>query len=134
MIALDSSAVVAIALSEPEEPAFSRAIAIEHAIVGAPTMVEVCMVLGPRLSHAAGKFLTDLGNRPSVTIVAFDAAMYELARAAFALFGKGSGHPAQLNFGDCMSYAVAKAHGVPLLFKGNDFIHTDIEPAYKPIP
>ncbi len=53
------------------------------------------------------------------------------ARAAWGRFGKGSGHPAQLNFGDCIAYATAKEAGEALLFKGRDFVHTDIEPALK---
>jgi ribonuclease VapC len=52
-----------------------------------------------------------------------------IARAAYRDFGKGSGHPARLNFGDCFAYALAKATDEPLLFKGDDFIHTDVEPA-----
>ena len=59
-------------------------------------------------------------------VIDFDQRHLAIARTAFDVFGKGQGHPAQLNFGDCMSYAVAKAHGVPLLFKGDDFSKTDI--------
>ena len=61
--------------------------------------------------------------------VAFNLPMYQLAQDAFKAFGKGKGHPAKLNFGDCMSYAVAKFHDVPLLFKGDDFRLTDIRAA-----
>jgi ribonuclease VapC len=56
--------------------------------------------------------------------------MYHIAGDAFSRYGKGRGHPAGLNYGDCLSYAVAKQLGIPLLFKGNDFIHTDITSAF----
>ena len=64
--------------------------------------------------------------------VPFTHEMFEPAVQAFHSYGKGRGHPAQLNFGDCLSYAVAKAHRVPVLYKGDVFALTDIEPAYRP--
>lgn len=129
MIALDTSALVAVALNEPEEESFARIIAVRRAVIGAPTLVEARMVLESRINEAAAIFLAELIRRPSVTVLAFDAQMYDLASAAFSRFGKGRGHPAQLNFGDCLSYGVAKARSVPLLFKGSDFARTDITPA-----
>jgi ribonuclease VapC len=68
----------------------------------------------------------------NVRVVALDRPHFHAARDAFNRFGKGQGHPAQLNFGDCLSYAVAKIAGVPLLFAGEDFRLTDIEPALNP--
>ncbi len=65
-------------------------------------------------------------------IIPFDAAQLDLAKAAYAEFGRGSGHAAKLNMGDCFSYALAKALDLPLLFKGNDFGHTDIASALDP--
>lgn len=67
-----------------------------------------------------------------MAIAPFDNAMLNTALDAFACYGKGRGHPAQLNFGDCLSYAVAKTLALPLLFKGHDFGHTDVVPAYTP--
>lgn len=64
--------------------------------------------------------------------VAFDVDQLAAARVAYSRYGRGSGHPARLNMGDCFSYALAKSRNLPLLFKGDDFIHTDIEPALKP--
>ena len=58
-------------------------------------------------------------------------AQARIAREAYRDYGRGSGHPARLNFGDCFAYALARATGEPLLFKGSDFIHTDIEPALR---
>ena len=88
-------------------------------------------------SHAPGRadaLLRHFVARKSITIIAFDAAMFQAASDAFARFGKGRGHPAKLNFGDCMAYATAKVRAVPLLFKGSDFVHTDIKPAYRSVP
>ncbi len=67
-------------------------------------------------------------NAPRIEVVAFDQRIFENAREAFDRFGRGR-HPAKLNFGDCMAYAVAKAHDVPLLYKGDDFARTDIRAA-----
>ena len=69
---------------------------------------------------------------PHFEIVPPDADHTDAAHLAFLSYGKGSGHPARLNFGDLFSYALAKVRSVPLLFKGNDFSETDIEPAVKP--
>ena len=69
--------------------------------------------------------------RNSLVTLPFDLHHYRAAATAFERFGKGRGHPAQLNLGDCMTYAVAKTHGVPLLYKGNDFDNTDIRRALK---
>ncbi|MEP9378609.1 type II toxin-antitoxin system VapC family toxin [Aquabacter sp. CN5-332] len=129
MIALDTSAIVAIALGEPEAEAFTEIIGARRAYVAAPTVLEIKLVLTPRLGAYADAFLEALLSRPSIRCVDFTLPMYRLAADAFDRFGKGR-HAARLNFGDCMSYAVAKAHDVPLLFKGNDFAQTDIRPAF----
>jgi ribonuclease VapC len=67
----------------------------------------------------------------SPQVVSFDLGQLAVAKAAYTRFGRGTGHPANLNMGDCFAYAVAKTRRLPLLFKGNDFIHTDVEPALK---
>lgn len=134
MLVLDTSAIFAILAAEPEEDIFLKLLTAESALIGAPTLVETRMVLE---SHAPGRakdMLDRLVARKSITIVHFDVAMFEAASEAFVRFGKGRGHPAKLNLGDCLTYAVAKVHALPLLFKGNDFVHTDIEPAYRPAP
>jgi ribonuclease VapC len=129
MIALDSSAIVAVALGEPEMRDFNALIARHEALVGTPTLFETYLVLEQRIPAAADEFLSSFVDRPSMHPVAFNLPMYQLAQDAFKAFGKGKGHPAKLNFGDCMSYAVAKFHDVPLLFKGDDFRLTDIRVA-----
>lgn len=128
MIALDTSAIVAIALGEAEEDDFSRQIASREALVGTPTLVEARIVLSAKIDHA-DRFMAGFVRPPEIHAVAFSLDMYRIAVAAFDRFGKGMGHPAKLNICDCMAYAVAKFHDVPLLYKGDDFSKTDIEPA-----
>ncbi len=92
------------------------------------------MVLEGRMRTLGEAQLRTILQAGLVMVVPFDAAMYELASGAFLRFGKGRGHPARLNFGDCLAYAVARSHAVPLLFKGDDFVHTDLEPAHRQRP
>ncbi len=73
--------------------------------------------------------LDELLGDAEISVVPFDATQARIAREAYARFGKGSGSTAGLNFGDCMTYALAKVTGEPLLFKGDDFTHTDVTPA-----
>jgi ribonuclease VapC len=128
VIALDSSALVAIALNEPEADEFEDVIVKNRCFVGWPTLLETYLVLHRRVDSAfAGNFLR-AAARPNFATIAFNEPLFEIARAAFDQFGRGH-HRAKLNFGDCMSYAVAKFHDVPLLFKGDDFRLTDIRAA-----
>src|SRR5215208_1163387 len=105
MIAVDTSAVVAIALEEQERDAFTDEIAAIGAVIGAPTLVECRMVLSTKMPNFADQFMKQFIERPSVHPVAFTPEIYELAVSAFARFGKGRKNPAGLNFGDCMAYA-----------------------------
>jgi len=130
MIAVDTSALVAIAKTEPEKEPFSDFIALNDIVVGAPVLVEARIVLETFMGKAARGFLDELLTRPRVQCVPFTLAMYHVAGDAFSRYGKGRGHPAGLNYGDCLSYAVAKQLRIPLLFKGDDFIHTDITSAF----
>lgn len=129
MIAVDSSALVAIAFDEPEGEIFISMIARHEAIVGTPVLVETGIVLRSRLSDKADLFLDRLLTQGDLVPEPFTFEMYQAAHEAFNRFGKGRGHPAQLNFGDCLAYAVAKVRGVPLLYKGQDFALTDISAA-----
>lgn len=131
MIALDSSAIIAIVRLESEAERFSRIISDRTAIVSAPTLLETHMVLSQKLQGGPRDLLTQFLESPLVSFIDFTMPMLVLAQDAFDRFGKGRGHPARLNFGDCLSYAVAKHHGIPLLFKGDDFRHTDVEPALR---
>lgn len=127
---VDSSAIVAILLAEPERQVLLEAIqqAPEVAMTAA-SYLEVGMVVdgrgNPVLSRQYDALLEALG----IEVMDTTAEQARVARAAHRDFGRGSGHPARLNFGDCLSYAAAVQDGVPLLFKGDDFIHTDVTPA-----
>jgi ribonuclease VapC len=129
MIALDTSAVVAIALEEEEEGAYTDEIALRGGAIGTPTLVECRLVLTSTMPRFADDFMKRFLERPSIHPVAFTLEMYALAVSAFERFGKGRGHPAQLNLGDCMAYAVAKQLDAPLLYKGGGFSRTDIRAA-----
>src|SRR3712207_2242650 len=100
MIALDTSALVAIACTEPEEDAFNRLIAKRQALVGTPILFETRMVLATKMPDYADTFIADFLKRPSIHPVAFTLEMYSAAVDAFRRFGKGRQNPAGLNFGD----------------------------------
>lgn len=126
---VDSSVVVAIALGEPgHEELVEQLQSAEVLGIGTPTLTEAGMVLSARLGvepqGLLDRFLRDFGVVP----VAFGEEHWREALDAFRRYGKGR-HPAALNFGDCLSYAVARLAGLPLLFVGNDFAQTDIEAA-----
>jgi ribonuclease VapC len=129
MIAVDASALIAIIFLEPEAEDFDRQIAAQTALIGAPTLLEVHQVVLQRSRPPDAKPVVSLIQRPTVRITPFGVDHYRLAADAFERFGKGRGHPAQLNFGDCMAYAIAKREDVPLLYKGEDFARTDIKAA-----
>jgi ribonuclease VapC len=128
-VIVDSSAFVAIIRGEAEAAAFVTAMERAPALaVSAGTLLESSIVLG-RDHQAALDRLIDTAD---VEVVPFDEPQSRAARWAHQQFGRGSGSPARLNFGDCFSYALAKVRDEPLLFKGGDFTHTDVEPAYVP--
>jgi ribonuclease VapC len=132
MIALDSSALFAIVQGEAESETFARMIAENDCLLGAPTGLEAYMVTRARGDDSQLAELHRLCALKNVTTIAFSSAHLEAARAAFDRFGKGRGHPARLNYGDCLAYAIARVAAAPLLFKGKDFLHTDLEPALPP--
>ncbi len=126
---LDSSAIVAIHLREPgHERLIERIDAAEVVVVGVPTLLESAMVLTVRLGRDARPMVFALLRRLEAEVVPFNEEHLDAAATAFIRFGRGR-HPAALNFGDCMSYAVASVAGLPLLFTGEDFRHTDIAQA-----
>lgn len=129
---VDSSAVVAVIREEPDAAALTEAmIRAERLRMSAATYLETSIVVDPRRDPVAVRVVDTILSRFGVEIEAFTAEHAEIARAAYRDFGKGSGHAARLNFGDCISYALAKATGEPLLFKGDDFGHTDIRSALE---
>ena len=127
MIAIDSSALVAILRNEVCALLFAESIGAEtSAIMSAVSYLETSMVIaGAALDETVWPALDRLLSRAKIAVVAFDAEQASLARAAFLKYGKGR-HPAGLNFGDCASYALAKSRRIPLLYKGADFAKTDI--------
>jgi ribonuclease VapC len=123
---LDSSAVIAILFDEPERPAFTTAIErASRRLISAANLLESAVVVEARRGEQAGRELDLLLHRAEVQTVSVDADQVKIARSAWRRFGKGR-HPAALNFGDCFAYALASATGEPLLFKGEDFGHTDV--------
>lgn len=123
---IDSSAIVAVALDEPEAPTFERRIVDDPVrLVSAATILEAAIVIEARYGDAGGRELDQWLLSIDAEIVPVDAALVEDARRAWRVFGKGR-HPAGLNFGDCFSYALAKSRAEVLLFKGNDFSKTDV--------
>jgi ribonuclease VapC len=125
---LDTSAIVAIHLKEPGyERLVEKIESAEVVVVGVPTLLETTMVLTTRLGQDARPLLSAFLRLVEAEVVAFRPEHLDAAAAAFLRYGRGH-HPAALNFGDLMAYAVASVAGMPLLFKGEDFGRTDIVP------
>jgi ribonuclease VapC len=129
---LDSSALVAILFKEPEAERLAATIRdTDTTAIAAPTLLETAIVAEGRTLPGMAEKLDALMGTIRPEIVPFTAEHASLARDAWRRYGKGR-HKAGLNLGDCFSYALAKERGQPLLFKGEDFAATDIEPAIKP--
>lgn len=126
MIVIDTSAIVAILKEEAEGAQFAVIIGeADLCFFSAVSLFEVSMVMigvsRPELAQALDRLIGEL----TIEIVPFDEDLVRESRAAFIRFGKGR-HPAGLNFGDCVSYALARSRGLPLLYKGSDFAKTDV--------
>jgi len=129
---IDSSAIIALLLAEPETSQFVSAIAAaRRRLIGAPSYLEAAIVMIGRSGPDAQEKLDKLVEGLGVEVVPFSREQATLAIGAFRKYGKGTGHIAGLNFGDCFTYALAKLTGEPVLFKGNDFLHTDLEVAVR---
>lgn len=123
---LDSSVLVAVLLKEPGwQELLGRIAADETAAVGAPTLAETGLALTPRLGRDARRLLSAFVREAGITVVPFVEEHARVAVEAYARYGKGR-HPAALNFGDCLTYAVARLAGQPLLCVGDDFPRTDL--------
>ncbi|RAU23616.1 VapC toxin family PIN domain ribonuclease [Paramagnetospirillum kuznetsovii] len=130
MIAVDTSALIAILLNEPDCRRYlDRLQRAERALISTVSAVEARMVGFGRFGPRAVVLLDDLMRMPGFEVVAPGPAEMDAAFNAFVLYGKGSGHPAGLNFGDVFAYALAKTRNLPLLFKGDDFSRTDLTAA-----
>ena len=122
---LDTSAVVAIVMKEPGYEELLCAVAEGNPAIGTATLTETAIVLSARLERDARPLLARFLSEASIAIVPFGESHYSAAVEAWLRFGKGK-HPAALNFGDCLSYAVARLANEPLVFTGEDFARTDI--------
>ncbi len=128
---VDSSALVSIILREPGFEDYWNKILDAETLpkISAANYLETAIVVDAKKDPRNSRNLDKLLDEAEIEIVAMTAHQAHIARAAYRDFGKGSGHKAQLNFGDCFAYALASDTGEPLLFKGNDFSETDIAAA-----
>ena len=123
---LDTSALLALLLDEPEAEGFRTAVEEDTTrLVSAATLLETALVIEARKGEPGGRELETLIHKADVVLVPVDAEHVSEARRAYRRFGKGR-HAAGLNFGDVFAYALARVSGEPLLFKGDDFARTDI--------
>lgn len=126
---IDSSVIVAVALNEPERAAFETCMAAaDIRRMSSGTWIELSAV-AVRSRLISSTWLDTMLERFRITLEAVSIEQAAIGHQAYREFGQGSGHPAKLNFGDCFAYALAKAMGEPLLFKGDDFTHTDVQQA-----
>lgn len=123
---LDTSALLALLLDEPEAEEFRAAVEEDTTrLVSAATLLETALVIEARKGEPGGRELDALIHKAEIVVAAVDAEQVSEARRAYRRFGKGR-HAAGLNFGDIFAYALARTSGEPLLFKGDDFAKTDI--------
>ena len=123
---IDTSALVAMLSDEPEAEAFETALEADPVrLMSTASYLETAIVIETRFGEPGGRELDLWLHRAGVDLVGVDADQADAARIAYRIYGKGR-HLARLNFGDCFSYGLAKISGQPLLFKGDDFVHTDI--------
>jgi ribonuclease VapC len=124
---IDTSAVVAILRQEPgAEGLLSRLIAAGSRRISAASLLETAIVLEAKSGERGGEQLDLFLARAQIEVAPVTLEQVRIARTAWRRYGMGSGHAARLNFGDCVSYALAHSMGEELLFKGADFTHTDV--------
>ena len=126
---LDTSALLAVLLDEPDADHFERTIGVAPVCrMSVANYLEATMVIEGRLGDAGGREIDNYLEEAGVDLVSVTPEQVQTARMAWRRYGKGN-HPAGLNFGDCFAYALAEVSGEPLLFKGEDFALTDVEQA-----
>jgi len=127
---VDSSALVAVLKREPEQAAFSSLLeATQDVRISAATYFETSIVIDSLRQPDLSRAFDELMERAGIAVEPVTVEQARIARQAYRDYGKGSGHPANLNFGDCFSYALAREKREPMLWKGDDFGHTDLRPA-----
>jgi ribonuclease VapC len=129
-VILDSSALMAVILREPEADIFSDAMLASHVSMSAANWVEAAMIVDNNKDPVLRVRLEELIDVLRVKILPVSVDIAQAARRAHQRYGRGQ-HPARLNYGDCFAYATSAVLGEPLLFKGREFSQTDIEPALK---
>ena len=126
---IDATAIIAILREELEARSYAEAIASASSRRdSAVNYVEAAVVIDGSRNPVASRRFDDLFREAQLIVEPVTEAQARIAREAYRDFGKGSGHSAGLNFGDCFAYALAKVTGEPILFKGDDFTHTDLSP------
>jgi ribonuclease VapC len=134
-VIIDTSALVAILRAEPDADDMAHAIErAQHRRISAANWMETAVVIDGSRDPVASRRFDELVQIAELQVEPVTHDQARIARDAYRDFGKGSGHKAGLNFGDCFAYALAKSTGETLLFKGNDFGHTDITPALPVAP
>lgn len=128
---VDTSALIAILQEEPEAADLRRALAVGGARISASTLLEASLVARGKSGSNGVRRLASLIRAAQLEVVAFDEQQALAAADAHAVYGRGSGHPARLNLGDCFAYGLAYIAGEPLLYGGDDFSHTDIRSALE---
>ena len=129
---VDSSALVAVIKREPDWAAFSDCMKVAGSLrMSAASYLETAIVLDSRRDAVMSAQLDDVIEETRIIIEPVTEAQAKIARQAYRDFGKGSGHPAGLNFGDCFTYALARDKREPVLYKGDDFVHTDLRSALQ---
>jgi ribonuclease VapC len=129
---IDTSALIAILRKEPDADRYVEALAAAaECRMSAATFLETAIVVDANRDPVLSRRLDALLAEVEVVVEPVTRSQAEIARQAYRDFGKGSGHPAALNFGDCFSYALARTSSEPLLFKGDDFTRTDVTPALE---
>jgi ribonuclease VapC len=129
-VIVDTSALVAILKREPGWEAFAAILdSANSASISASTYVELAIVADRWKSPSLSRRVDELLEQFQIEIEPFTREQAQIARQAYRDYGRGSGHPANLNFGDCFSYALAREKREPILYKGDDFLHTDLRSA-----
>ena len=132
---VDTSALIAVLHNEPDAPIFATLLGrAAHCRISAANFLEAAIVVDAGRQPQGRRRFDDLLRELRIVIEPVTDEQAHIARDAYRDYGRGSGHPARLNFGDCFAYALARATREPLLFKGDDFRHTDITPALREIP
>jgi ribonuclease VapC len=130
LIVLDSSPLVAVLLREVDADHYKDAVRqADRLYITAPNKLEAMMVVGGKMGQNGIALVQELIGNLQIETVPFTEVLADRATDAFLRYGKGQNHPAKLNFGDCIAYALAKSLDAPLLYKGDDFAKTDIRSA-----